>query len=319
MMTEDTGKDSPTDKGSFKLTTRDRVSAGGLALSVAALALALGAGVAGTRSFEISVMLVGFSLACVLAACVLSVVALVLTRRARTSLGRITIASCTMSAVLLAAGIVLGVPHGTKAFDTNPYTNTEQLQCVATFVVGQEFAMPGTVASDGYVIKVPEGTVVDTPQVLPKAGLTFVGWRYGGTGDPDVAAGSSIVLDANGTKNNSVILYAEFVDDAGNAYCSCGATSNVLEGSRWQGEWLRRMLTGMAIGLVLAAVTVFLSYSNRHPIEENKADVEPGHGDDGAEDEVPDADREESQEAGMPDETEDFPSELDNEDSSAIG
>lgn len=261
MMAEDMRKDSPSGERSRGLGMRDRVAAGSLALGVAAIALALGAGVAGAKSFEMSVMLVGLALACVLAACMLSVVAVVLARRDGTPPGRIAVASCIMSAVLLAAGIAFGVPHGPKAFDKNPYANTDQLQCVATFVVGQEFSMPGTVASDGYVIKVPEGTVVDTPQVLPKPGLTFVGWRYGGTGDPDVAAGASIVLDANGTKNNSVILYAEFVDGEGNAYCSCGATSDVLEGSQWQGEWLRRMLTGMAVGLVLAAVTVLLSYS----------------------------------------------------------
>lgn len=262
------GEETGMREGTPKLHTL--TARGGIMLVVASLLLALAAGIAGGRSFPVSVTLVGLALACAVAACVLSGVGVAMARRAGARLGRTGMAACVLSALALVAGIAVGVPRGGRMFDPNPYANTEELQCVATFVVGREFAMPGTLVSDGYVIKVPEGTVVETPQVLPKAGLSFTGWRYGGTGDPDVEAGASIVLDANGTKNNSVILYAQFVDESGTAYCACGSTSDVLAGSQWQGEWGRRMLTGLAIGLALVAALAFLAYSRLEPDEEGE-------------------------------------------------
>lgn len=153
------------------------------------------------------------------------------------------VASAAVTAALL-------VPRPGAFADRNPYSNSEELQCVVELVVGRRFAMPGTMQSDGYVYKVREGEEIDTPEVVARPGLTFVGWRYGGIGEPDFGPGATIAPDANGTRNNAVTLYAVFVDGEGNAYCACGATGEGLfAGTGRQGQAARWELAGAAAGL----------------------------------------------------------------------
>lgn len=134
-------------------------------------------------------------------------------------------------------------PRWGKFAEKNPYSNKETLQCIVQFVIGEQFVVPGSLQSDGLIMKVPEGQEVMPPSVLPKPGLTFVGWRYAGTGDPDIAVGTPIYLDANGTRNNSVTLYAEYVDADGNAYCACGAVGEkAFDGASWQSMNTRHFL-----------------------------------------------------------------------------
>lgn len=134
-------------------------------------------------------------------------------------------------------------PRFDRFSEKNPYSNKETLQCVVEFVIGQKFVVPGSLQSDGLIMKVPEGKEVVPPTVFPKPGLTFIGWRYAGTGDPDIAVGTPIYLDANGTRNNSVTLYAEYVDAKGNTYCACGAVGEgEFDGASWQGMNTRTFL-----------------------------------------------------------------------------
>lgn len=173
------------------------------------------------------------------------------------------IAAC--AAVSLVFSAFMLVPNLGQMYETNPYSNNEKLQCIATFVVGQEFVMPGTMASDGYVVKVSEKEEIDPPQVLPKPGLTFIGWRYSGVGDPDIVVGTPIYLDANGLKNNSVTLYATYVDGTGTTYCACGSMEeNLFEGAEWQGMGIRTQLraAAVALGLLLVALTLSLWSAN---------------------------------------------------------
>lgn len=189
-------------------------------------------------------------------------------RSVRQSKGDKLVAACiaACAAVSLVFSAFMLVPNLGQMYETNPYSNDDKFQCIATFVVGQEFVMPGTMASDGYVVKVAEKEEIDPPQVLPKPGLTFIGWRYSGVGDPDIVVGTPIYLDANGLKNNSVTLYATYVDGTGTTYCACGSMEeNLFEGAEWQGMGIRTQMRAAAVtlGLVLVALTLSLWSANK--------------------------------------------------------
>lgn len=169
-------------------------------------------------------------------------------------------------------------PRWGKFAEKNPYSNKETLQCVVQFVIGEQFVVPGSLQSDGLIMKVPEGQEVMPPSVLPKPGLTFVGWRYAGTGDPDIAVGTPIYLDANGTRNNSVTLYAEYVDADGNAYCACGAVGEkAFDGASWQSMNTRHFLITfipIAGGSAIVIANALL-YRRKKDAEEQEYDEKP--------------------------------------------
>lgn len=208
-----------------------------------------------TRSQTISVVL--SAIACALAVPSMGIILLSLLDRGdqteRIGL-RESVVESAIAVVISLSCLLMFFPRFGRFAETNPYSNEERLQCIVEFVVGKQFVVPGSIQSDGLIMKVPEGEEVTPPTVLPKPGLTFVGWRYSGTGDPDIAVGTPIYLDANGTQNNSVILYAEYVDAQGNAYCACGATGDrEFDGASWQNMNTRNFLVAF---VPLAAASV---------------------------------------------------------------
>lgn len=207
-----------------------------------------------------TVAVVSTAIACALSVATLGIVAVSALSSGRDGQdgGRIgfweSVIESAIAVALAAICMVMFFPRFGRFSETNPYSNTERLQCVAVFVVGKDFVVPGSIQTDGFVVKAPEGEEVRPPTVIPRPGLTFVGWRYAGVGDPDIAAGTPIYLDANGTKNNSVILYAEFVDASGTAYCACGnMEEGVFDGASWQGMNARNFLIAF-VPVVLASL-----------------------------------------------------------------
>lgn len=176
--------------------------------------------------------------------------------------GRLII-DAVLAVAVSAACLFAFFPRFGQFADKNPYSNKEVYRCTAVFVVGREFVVPGSIQTDGLVVRAAEGEEIDPPTVLPKPGLTFIGWRYAGTGDPDIAVDTPIYLDANGTKNNSVVLYAEFVDAQGNAYCACGAMEEGLfSGATWQGLNVKHFLIAFVpVALASIAGVALLSRS----------------------------------------------------------
>lgn len=213
-----------------------------------------------TRSQTASVVL--SAIACALAVPMLGIIVLsALAGRdgaSEESLGGMeSIVETAVAVVISAMCLIAFFPRFGRFAEKNPYSNDETLQCIVEFVVGEQFVVPGSIQSDGLIMKVPEGEEVMPPTVFPKPGLTFIGWRYAGTGDPDIADGTPIYLDANGTKNNSVILYAEYVDSEGNAYCACGNLGERLfDGASWQGMNTRSFFVTFA-PLAIASAVVF--------------------------------------------------------------
>lgn len=197
-------------------------------------------------------------------------------------------------------------PRFGKFAEKNPYSNKETLQCIVQFVVGKQFVVPGSIQSDGLIMKVPEGKEVVPPTVFPKPGLTFVGWRYAGTGDPDIAVGTPIYLDANGTRNNSVTLYAEYVDAEGTTYCACGAIGEKeFAGTSWQGMNTRNfvMVFAPASALLLVYCIVVATRKKASPDGPDGSEACHAAGDENLckEEDVPVADDE------MPSETDAVP------------
>lgn len=270
----------------------------GLAVQAALVGLAL---LAASTSQTVSVAATGLTCALSVATIGLVVLSAMHGDDGERRVGRLESWLDVAIAVVLAVGCLgMFFPHTGGFAETNPYSNKEKLRCTAVFVVGEEFVVPGSIKTDGLVVRAAEGEEIMPPTVLPKPGLTFVGWRYGGVGDPDVAVGTPIYLDANGTANNSVILYAEYVDSEGTAYCSCGYMEHgTFDGAAWQGLNGRHFMIAFApVALGLFAGLVMLGQGiRRRNGEKGTADDDPSNdGTDG--DDASESDDETQQAAG---------------------
>lgn len=104
----------------------------------------------------------------------------------------------------------------------NPYHDQIRLN----IDVGTEFAtFEGSEHSEGYIVKCTEGDTVTLPVVTAKPGYTFIGWSLGNVPEePEwgVFTEDAVIGAAEGDKYEMAI-YALYMDDEGNGYCTCGA------------------------------------------------------------------------------------------------
>lgn len=104
----------------------------------------------------------------------------------------------------------------------NPYHNLITLR----IDLGAEFAdYEGSEFSEGMIVKCRPGDIVELPVVKAKDGYTFVGWSQGGVPDEiewDIAT-YDVEMTQDAGNGHSTALYAVYMDDEGNGFCTCGA------------------------------------------------------------------------------------------------
>ena len=117
---------------------------------------------------------------------------------------------------------VKGVLSVLNPTSNNPYHNQIRLN----IDVGTEFAtFVGSDYSEGYIVKCTEGDTVTLPVVTAKPGYTFIGWSLGNVPEePEWGVFTTdAVIGAAEEDKYDMAIYALYMDDEGNGYCTCGA------------------------------------------------------------------------------------------------
>lgn len=92
--------------------------------------------------------------------------------------------------------------------------------------IGVEFAdYSGSAYTEGYILQVSAGDIINLPCVYAKDDYTFIGWSQGGVPEEPIwdmfTEQVQMTDDISGSK--STVIHALYMDDEGNGYCSCGA------------------------------------------------------------------------------------------------
>lgn len=126
-------------------------------------------------------------------------------------------------------GYMQAVSYAPISDDGKVYHNPYHGACTVRLIVGDKLGksysgiLPiGMNASDGYVYRVPDGSVISMPNVIGINGLRFLGWNYGGT-DVDIPADEKEIEIERDGDNDSINIYAVYANGDGDVYCSCGA------------------------------------------------------------------------------------------------
>lgn len=104
----------------------------------------------------------------------------------------------------------------------NPYNKQIRL----SIDIGSEFAdFKGCEFTEGYIIKVTPGGIVELPALRARDGYYFVGWGQGGVSyepiwDPFV---TEVEMSDDTSNGKNTTIYALFADEQGNGFCTCGA------------------------------------------------------------------------------------------------
>ena len=104
----------------------------------------------------------------------------------------------------------------------NPYHNLITLR----LDLGAEFAdYEGSEFSEGVIVKCRPGDIIELPVIHAKDGYTFVGWSQGGV--PNEIEWDIFTYDVEMTQDagngHSTALYAVYMDEEGNGFCTGGA------------------------------------------------------------------------------------------------
>lgn len=104
----------------------------------------------------------------------------------------------------------------------NPYNKQIRLQ----IDIGSEFAdYEGCEYTEGYIIKVSPGGIVELPALRARDGYYFIGWGQGGVPEEptwDVFT-TEVQMDTDTSNGKNTTIFALFANDEGDGFCTCGA------------------------------------------------------------------------------------------------